>query len=674
MSQISGKNILKTYGIQTILSGLNFNIEKGDRIGVVGPNGAGKTTLMNIIAGETECDDGHIVTAQDTKIGYLKQTVEKDREKTVREKVEEIFAEIYELEKKMEDLSEKIALSGSRGQDIGRLTTALEAAGQKYEELGGYTYKSRIKAILSGTALGGEYIDKRIGSLSGGEKTRLALACTLMQRPDVLILDEPTNHLDIGTVKWLEQYLCNLDATIVVVSHDRYFLDKLVNRIFHIEGGKLEIYTGNYSRYSKQRTERREVEAKHYEAQQREIRRQEDLVRSYKQRGTEKLAKRAASREKVLEKLKLKQVGAPLRERRKMKIEFKEGFESGNDVIFAQGLAKSFNNGESGIIALFENVDLDIKRGEKIAILGANGIGKTTLLKIIIGSIIPDSGRIRKGYNVKIAYYDQEQRLLNEDSTVIDEIHSDYTDYTQGELRNLLGRFLFTGDDVFNKVSTLSGGEKVRLSLLKIMLSGANLLIMDEPTNHLDIEAEDMFEEALAAFPGTAIIVSHDRYFLSRIPDRILELTSQGIEEYPGKYDYYEEKRSKIKSGAEYLKKMADTGMQGGARGESRKFGQEEPCIEDGEESLPGALPESVSKYERRLKKEEEARLRRMQRERDKLESEIERLEAKQQELEADMCEASESGDIEKLNSLNAELQIIKDRLQNCYDEWITCS
>ena len=549
MIVVSAKDLTKAYGTDVILDKVSFHINKGERVGIVGVNGAGKTTLLKMLTGQLPCESGDFFISGNTQIGYLEQDGGFDSEKTVIEEVNSIFAHFPQMEKEMEEL-----LAGIEETHDERLLERYDELHEKFKNLGGYTYKSEITGILSSMAFSEDSYNKKIASLSGGEKTRLALACLLLRKPDILFLDEPTNHLDIGTLKWLEQYLKSYKGTIVLVSHDRYFLDQTVTRIFEVDNHKLNIYEGNYTFYAAERRKRREAEMRAYEKQKKEIDRQEEMIRRFKQRGTEKLAKRAASREKRLSAMEI--MDKPTAQHSKMKLSFKENFQSGKDVLFAEDLSKSFGYG-SNSRELFTGVNLDIKRGERICIVGANGTGKTTLLRMLMGDLSCNTGRIRIGHNVQFGYYDQGQQLLNGANTVIDELHDAYKLYTETELRNILGRFLFRGEAVFLRVSSLSGGEKARLALLKLMMSGANVLVLDEPTNHLDIESKEVFEEALLEFPGTCIIVSHDRYFLNRIPTRILELTPQGVENYLGTYDYYvEKKQQQIQSGKKYLESL----------------------------------------------------------------------------------------------------------------------
>lgn len=639
---LSANNLTKQYGTDIIIKDVSFALNAGDRVGVIGLNGAGKTTLLNMLAGELVPDEGNIFVSNDTTIGYLKQQDDFVSENTVIQEVESIFFGLKNLEKEILDLSEKVSCM-SPGEEQDMLLHRLDQMQVDFERKGGYTYKGEMKGILSSMAFGEETYNKKISVLSGGERTRLALCCLLLKKPDILLLDEPTNHLDIGTLKWLEGYLKGYTGTIIIVSHDRYFLDQSVNRIFEISNHKMRIYEGNYSFYAVKRKEIRETELRAYNRQQTEIARQEEMIRRMKQRGTEKLAKRAQSREKRLDQI--ERLEAPDPETGKMKLHFRENFKSGNDVIEAHELSKGFGYGRNRR-ELFRNVELDIKRGERICIVGPNGIGKTTLLKIILGESKYDSGRIKYGYNLDFAYYDQTQESLTGSNTVLEELKDSYELYSDTEMRNILGRFLFRNDDVFLEVGSLSGGEKARLALVKIMLSGANVLVLDEPTNHLDIDSKEVFEEALLEFPGTVIVVSHDRYFLNRIPTRILELEEDGISEYLGKYDYYEEKKAALSSGKAYLEEM------GGKKAEDA------PAVTD-------------SALERKLKKEKEAEERRFKRKKEALEKKIAELEEKASEIEAEMMKPAVAADHVKLSKLSEELEKVNSELSDTYDEWM---
>lgn len=632
MIVLSANNLTKTYGTDVIIDKASFHLNAGDKVGIIGRNGAGKTTLLNMLTGELPCDGGEFFVSQNTRIGYLKQRDNFNSEGTVLEEIEGIFSGLRELENEIAELSDKVA---ENPQDTG-LLNRLDELQHRFDREGGYTYKSEMIGILNSMAFDESFYNKKISSLSGGERTRLALAALLLEKPDILLLDEPTNHLDIGTLKWLEQYLEAYRGTIMIVSHDRYFLDRTVNRIFEVENHKVYSYQGKYSDYAAQKKLRRETELRAYNNQQREIARQEEMIRRMKQRGTEHLAKRAASREKRLDMI--ERIERPESEMGKMKIHFKENFPSGGDVIMAENLEKSFGRG-SERRDLFHGVNLDIKRGERICILGPNGVGKTTLLRVLLGELTPDAGYLKIGHNVAFGYYDQGQLLLSDANTVLEELKESYRLYTDTEMRSILGRFLFKGEEVFLPVGSLSGGEKARLSLLKLMLSGANTLILDEPTNHLDIESKEVFEEALMEFPGTVIVVSHDRYFLQRIPTRILELTQDGVIEYLGRYDYYLEKKSQGISAKKYFSKT-----------------QEKPAGDAAEQ--------------RRLKKEREAEERRRARLSEKLEMEISELEDKISELEHNLCKPENMSDYELLARLGAERQEAEKRLAEAYDEW----
>ena len=645
MIVLSANNISKIYGTDVIIDKASFHLNAGDRVGIVGRNGAGKTTLLNMLTGELGIDEGEFFVSQNTRIGYLKQRDNFFRENTVIESMDNIFSHLHRLEEEIHLTADKVAASPRDSL----LQERLDSLQQQYADGGGYTYKSEITGILSSMAFGPEFYNKKISSLSGGERTRLALAALLLEKPDLLLLDEPTNHLDIGTLKWLEQYLASYKGTIMIVSHDRYFLDRTVNRIFEVENHKVYCYEGNYTAFAAKKSQRRETELRAYNNQQREIARQEEMIRRMKQHNTEKLVKRAQSREKRLAYIERRQ--RPEGEAGRMKIHFKQNFQSGNDVIAAEGLAKEFGRGKEKKL-LFENVSLDIKRGERVCIVGPNGVGKTTLLRMIMGELTPTEGRLKPGHNVAFGYYDQGQLLLDEKNTVLEELKESYRLYTDTEMRSILGRFLFRGDDVFLPVGSLSGGEKARLSLLKLMLSGANTLILDEPTNHLDIDSKEVFEAALLEFPGTAVIVSHDRYFLQKIPTRILELTREGINEYLGQYDYYVEKKEQLGSGKKYLNEMRISA--GNAVATEQK-----------------GSPKGLSAAEQRaLNKQREAEERRRARLLEKLEKEIADLEERSAEIERQLCSEENMNDYQFLAELSRQREEISDRLSAAYEEW----
>ena len=646
MIVLSANNLTKTYGTDVIIEKASFHLNDGDKVGIIGRNGAGKTTLLNMLTGQLSCDEGEFFVSQNIRIGYLKQRDNFNSERTVMEEIEGIFSGLAKLEEEITRLSDEVA---ANPHDMRRIEK-LDELQHRFDREGGYTYKSEIIGILNSMAFGESFYNKKISSLSGGERTRLALAALLLEKPDILLLDEPTNHLDIGTLKWLEQYLSAYKGTVMIVSHDRYFLDQTVNRIFEVENHKVYCYEGKYSDYAAQKKLRRETEIRAYNNQQREIARQEEMIRRMKQHGTEHLAKRAASREKRLDMI--ERLERPESEMGKMKIHFRQNFQSGGDVILAEDLEKCFGWGQNRR-ELFRNVNLDIKRGERICIVGSNGVGKTTLLRVLLGELPPTAGYLKIGHNVAFGYYDQGQLLLNDSNTVLEELKESYRLYTDTEMRSILGRFLFQGDEVFLPVGSLSGGEKARLSLLKLMLSGANTLILDEPTNHLDIESKEVFEEALLEFPGTVIVVSHDRYFLQRIPTRILELTHDGTVEYLGKYDYYLEKKGQGISGKKYLNRM-----------------QEENAHTDSAADKNADTETLSAAEQRRLNKEREAEERRRARLSKKLEQEISELEEKIAEIEREICKPENMTDYELLGSLSKQREEAQERLSAAYDEW----
>ena len=629
MIVLSAKDLTKEYdGTNLVLDRISFSVNKGDRIGIIGINGAGKTTLLRVLSKQIPHEEGDFYVPSELKIGYLQQDAGFDSSNTVIEEANNVFAHFPEMEKEME----RLIAEGAHER--------YEQLRERYEREGGYQYESEIRGILTSMAFDESVWNKKIETLSGGEKTRLALAILLLKKPDILFLDEPTNHLDIGMLKWLEQYLKSYRGTVIIVSHDRYFLNETVTRIFEIENRKLNIYEGNYEFYAVERRTRREAMLRKYEKQQKEIERQEEMIRRFKQHGTEKLAKRAASREKRLAAMEV--MDRPDGGHGKLKMNFQQNFASGKDVLMAEELSKNFGYGINRV-ELFRDVSLDVRRGERICIVGANGIGKTTLLKMLMGNLVSTTGRIRVGHNVQFGYYDQGQQLLNNSNTVIEELHDAYNLYSEGELRNILGRFLFRGEDVFLEVGALSGGERARLSLLKMMLSGANTLVLDEPTNHLDIESKEVFEEALLEFPGTCIIVSHDRYFLNRIPTRILELTETGLVNYLGKYDYYVEKKQElIESGKKYVESLSQK-----------------------QESAPD------SATQRKLQKQQEAEERRLNRKKDELEKEIQRLEEEIAATEESLCNPEIMTDHQRLTELSNRLTELKEKLDVSYEGWL---
>ena len=645
MIVLSASNISKVYGIDVILDKVSFSLNAGEKVGIIGDNGAGKSTLMKILAGVMPYDEGDIFTAADVKIGYLAQSDNFDSEGTLISEVNAIFAPIEKMEEELLAISAKIEEAGKAGtsEETARLLESYDKLLHEYERAGGYSYKSEITGVLSSMAFTESRYNKRISELSGGEKTRLALACLLLKKPDILFLDEPTNHLDIGTLKWLEQYIRSYNGSVVMITHDRYFLDQTVSRIFEVENHKVYSYEGTYSNFIEAKKLRQLSEQRRYEQNQKEIERQEEMIRRFKGHGTEKLAKRAASREKKL--AKMEKIERPAMHKASVRMEFTQNFQSGNDVIAAEGLSKCFGFGDERQ-ELFSGVDFEIKRGERVCIVGANGIGKTTLLKIIMQEIRQDAGRIKIGHNVEFAYYDQEQQSLNPRNTVFEEMKEAYRLYTDAKMRGMLGRFLFSNDSVFLQVSSLSGGEKARLALLKLMLSGANVLVLDEPTNHLDISSKEVFEEALNDYEGTVIAVSHDRYFLNKIATRIIELKPDGIVSYIGGYDYYMQKKQDIVSTKQYVKELAMPEKKDEVQGKN-------------------------SAQERRLKKEEDTKRRRTERKIKEAEAAIASLTKRITDIHEAMCNPDILADHMKLLEYQNEVDSLNVKLEEKEEEWL---
>ncbi|MFR7763466.1 MAG: ribosomal protection-like ABC-F family protein, partial [Eubacterium sp.] len=533
---LSCNHISKSYGVETILNDCSFFINDNEKAAIVGNNGAGKSTIMKIIMGELSPDEGNVIIGKDKTIGYLAQYQDLGSDTTIYEEVKSVKQNLIDMEQKLLEYEKEMAKVS--GDELSKLIETYTNLEHRFQLLNGYSYKSEIEGVIKGLGFTEDDFNKSVGNLSGGQKTRVALCKLLLEKPDIIMLDEPTNHLDLNSIKWLETYLLNYNGAVLIIAHDRYFLDKIVSKVIEIENHKAHVYSGNYSDFAVKKQELRVATMNAYLKQQSEIKHQEEVIaklRSYKQ---EKFYKRAESREKQLEKIDI--IEKPEELKNNMTIKLEPDIVSGNDVLSVEDLEKSYNT------LLFKNISFEIKRGEHVAIIGDNGTGKTTILKIINGLVDADSGMIKLGTNVHIGYYDQEQHNLTDENTLFEEIANSYPNMTNTKIRNTLAAFMFTGEDVFKRVSDLSGGEKGRLSLAKLMLSEANLIILDEPTNHLDMASKEILENAINNYTGTVLYVSHDRYFINQTASRILELTNTKLINYLGNYDYYEEKKEEL--------------------------------------------------------------------------------------------------------------------------------
>ena len=613
-----------------ILEDISFNIEDGDKIGLVGLNGSGKTTLLDVLVGETPMDRGDIYIRKDLNIGYLKQHAKLDSQNTIFDECLLVFKPLMDMEARLRELEKGIGHEGAKGQSekLDKLMNEYSHLLEKFDELNGYGYRSEIKGVLKGLGFKEDEFDKSVNVLSGGQKARLSLAKLLLEKPDLLLLDEPTNHLDIDAINWLESYLKEYKGAVLVISHDRYFLDNLVNRIFHLENRKLKVYNTNYSKFMERRKKELEVLKKTYENQQKEIKRQEEIIKRFSNYGDRRYIKQAQSRQKLLDRMKT--VDKPMDSKR-MKITFEPKVKSGRDVLRVEGLGKSFDD-----FKLLEDINFTIYRGEKVGLIGPNGIGKTTLFKMILGQIPHDEGEIILGHHVHIGYFDQEQTNLNLNNTVIDEIWDENPKLDHYQIRTILSRFMFIGDDIFKEIEELSGGERGRLALLKLMLSKANFLMMDEPTNHLDIYSKEVLEDALNDYEGTLLVISHDRYFLNRVADKILELTEEGIVEYLGNYDYYLEKKNQV------------------------EFEEEEDF-----------KTKTQIKLERKKERERLALEKKKREEILKLEKSIEDKESRIEELDKLLCDPELYDDPNRVVELTKEREGLEGELELLYDKWI---
>ena len=630
---LNATNISKSFGSNEIIKDANFLVNEHEKVAIVGINGAGKTTLLKILTGEERADSGNVILAKDAKLGYLRQINNVDSTLSIIDELYTVIEHILNMEKRMLEMQEQ--MQHLSGEELEALYSSYTALTHSYELMDGYAAKSKVIGILKGLGFDENDFERKINTLSGGQKTRVFLAKLLLEEPDIILLDEPTNHLDLRSIEWLESYLLNYKGAVIIVSHDRYFLDKIVSKVIDIENAEVQMYSGNYSDFSAKKQMLLDAKMKEYLNQQQEIKHQEAVITKLKQFNREKSIKRAESRQKQLEKI--DRVEAPVTHIENMKLSLDISKESGKDVLTVHDLSKSFDEKH-----LFSNINFEIKRGERVAIIGDNGTGKTTLLKIINGLLSPDTGEVIYGSNVSIAYYDQEHQVLHMDKTLFDEISDTYPEMNNTQIRNILAAFLFTGEDVFKKIGDLSGGERGRVSLVKLMLSKANFLLLDEPTNHLDILSKDVLESALNSFPGTICYVSHDRYFINKTATRILDLTGNRLLNYIGNYDYYIEKREAVE----------------GAANLSVNNIEEKPAeISD-------------SKQEWIENKNAQAQKKKITNALNKCEKEIEKIEEKLGLIDEEFANPEISSNVGKLMELQKEKTALEEKLEKLMNEW----
>ena len=636
---LSCQNISKAFVENQVLKNVSFHIEDHEKAAIVGINGAGKTTLLRIIVGEMTPDDGQVVLAKDKTLGYLAQNSTVDTSHTIYEELLSVKADLLRLEEKIRECENDMKhADGDALEDLMKQYTSLTHA---FETGGGYLYRSELVGVLKGLGFTEDEFSKPVATLSGGQKTRVALGRLLLQNPDLIILDEPTNHLDMNSIAWLETYLLNYKGAVLIVSHDRYFLDRIAGKVIEIDQSKATTFMGNYSDYAVKKEQLRVAAWNAYMNQQREIKHQEEVIEKLKSFNREKSIKRAESREKMLDKIEV--IEKPSEVRTDMKLTLTPRILSGNDVLTVEHLAKSFDSHK-----LFTDVNFEIKRGEHVAIIGDNGSGKTTLLKILNGLVPADQGTFRLGSNVEIGYYDQEHHVLHSEKTLFEEISDDYPYLNNTQIRNVLAAFLFTGEDVFKRISDLSGGERGRVSLAKLVLSNANFLILDEPTNHLDIMSKEILEDALNGYEGTILYVSHDRYFINRTAHRILDLTEGQFISYVGNYDYYLEKHDTVMAAIE-----AST-----------------PQSADADNTAATKAAESEVKLDWKAQKEEQARLRKKENDLKKCEEKIAELEARISEIDTEMSDPAIGTQVAKLQELTKEQTSCQEQLEKLYEQW----
>lgn len=636
---LSCQNISKAFVENQVLKNVSFHIEDHEKAAIVGINGAGKTTLLRIIVGEMTPDDGQVVLAKDKTLGYLAQNSTVDTSHTIYEELLSVKADLLRLEEKIRECENDMKhADGDALEDLMKQYTSLTHA---FETGGGYLYRSELVGVLKGLGFTEDEFSKPVATLSGGQKTRVALGRLLLQNPDLIILDEPTNHLDMTSIAWLETYLLNYKGAVLIVSHDRYFLDRIAGKVIEIDQSKATTFMGNYSDYAVKKEQLRVAAWNAYMNQQRDIKHQEEVIEKLKSFNREKSIKRAESREKMLDKIEV--IEKPSEVRTDMKLTLTPRILSGNDVLTVEHLSKSFDSHK-----LFTDVNFEIKRGEHVAIIGDNGSGKTTLLKILNGLIPADQGTFRLGSNVEIGYYDQEHHVLHSEKTLFEEISDDYPYLNNTQIRNVLAAFLFTGEDVFKRISDLSGGERGRVSLAKLVLSNANFLILDEPTNHLDIMSKEILEDALNGYEGTILYVSHDRYFINRTAHRILDLTEGQFVSYFGNYDYYLEKHDTVMAAIE----------------------ANAPQNADADSAVAAKAAESEVKLDWKAQKEEQARLRKKENDLKKCEEKIAELEARISEIDTEMSDPAIGTQVAKLQELSKEQTSCQKQLEKLYEQW----
>ncbi|MBE5978552.1 MAG: ABC-F family ATP-binding cassette domain-containing protein [Paenibacillaceae bacterium] len=630
---LSCSNISKAFGTNEVIKHASFHIEDHEKAAIVGINGAGKSTLLKMIIGELASDEGEVVISKGKTLGYLSQHQDLSGDRTVYEEVLEVKRPLMDMEGKIRKL--ELDMKHATGEELDEMLTVYSRLNHEFELQNGYAYRSEVTGVLKGLGFTEDDFQKPVSALSGGQKTRVALGRLLLTKPDIILLDEPTNHLDMDSIAWLEGYLINYDGSVIIVAHDRYFLNRVVTKIIELDNGILSVYQGNYTEYSSKRAMIREAKMKAYLNQQQEIRHQEEVITKLKSFNREKSIRRAESREKMLDKIELLEKPAEVND--EMRIQLEPNVISGNDVLTVKDLKKSFGDN-----LLFEHIGFEVKRGERVAIIGGNGTGKTTILKILNGILAPDQGEVSLGSKVHIGYYDQEHQVLHMDKTLFDELQDTYPYMNNTQIRNILAAFLFTGDDVYKRIKDLSGGERGRVSLAKLMLSEANFLILDEPTNHLDITSKEILEGALVNYTGTVLYVSHDRYFINKTATRILDLTNQTLVNYIGNYDYYLEKKD-IMTGL--LTPVAES------------------AVVTGEDT-------SGIKLDWKAQKEEQAKIRKRQNELKKTEEEIHKLETRDGEIDELLVKEEIFTDVPKLMELNLEKEMISKRLEELYELW----